>query len=99
MDDNFDWFLTGVIWAQSAMLFWCGWHLYSSSRYIARLSSQLHVASHVIEQQRRLLTMRSIPFATSDLQPADIDEMSPEMRACMREALSDLLQQLKQKEH
>jgi len=94
-----DWFLSGVIWGQSAVLFWCGYWLLRSNRLIKRLSDHLDTATRIIEQQQRMLAVRSVPLVSSDMQPVDIDHLSPEMRGVMREALTELLAELRRKEH
>jgi len=97
MSDDFDWLLNGVIWFQSAVLIYMSITVTRCSRYITRLWNTLTTANEIIDKQKRMLMVRSV--VSSDMQPVDIDRLSPEMRGIMRQALAELLQQLKQKEH
>jgi len=99
-----DWFWLGGMLAQSAMLFVCSYQIFKAKRIIERLTKALAEATVLMSQMQytncKLLAERDAWRALSSNDNLDsFDELPAEVRACMREALLNLLQHLKQMEH
>jgi len=89
--------LIGCIVGQSIVLFWAGYWLLRCRRLIDRQNMALIDASRTMEMQQSLI--REITDGGEIRRVNDVGEIPPEVRADMRYALTEMLQQLRKKEH
>jgi hypothetical protein len=101
-----DWFYIGAIFAQSAMLFWCGSMLFRSGKVIKELAAQLKEAgrlldeaSALISRQRDEIKMLRVIQGGSAKVVTSLNELPPEARAGVRERLAYLLGELKKNDN
>src|SRR5262245_54651478 len=99
-----EWFYIGAIFAQSAILFYCGYVLRRSGNMIDELSRNLSEASKLLGEasdtikrlQDEVKMLRVLPGSKV---VTDINELPYEMRAGLREKLAQLLGEMRKRDN